>query len=130
MSSDPNENGTIRADVATRFQPGNKLGGRTKGARSKLGEAFVEALHDDFQEHGVAAIETMRASDPGAYVRVIASLLPKEVKIETSSDLTDEQLDERIQQLASVLEIGVARTSDRETAQGNAAKAEGVQTVQ
>jgi hypothetical protein len=38
----------------------------------------------------------MRARRPGGYVRVIASLLPKEFKIETTSDLTDEQLDTRI----------------------------------
>lgn len=107
MSEDPKDNGEYRADHATRFQQGNKLGGRPKGSRNKLGEAFIEALHDDFNEHGVAAIQTMRTEDPGGYVRVIAGLLPKEVKIETSSDLTDEQLDERIRQLATVLEIGV-----------------------
>jgi hypothetical protein len=50
----------------------------------------------------------MRDGDPGGYVRVIASLLPKEFKIETTSDLTDEQLDARIRALASLIEVGVA----------------------
>lgn len=92
-----------------RFLPGNNGGpGRPKGARNKLGEAFVEALHKDFEEHGVSAIETTRKEKPDQYLKVIASLLPKEFKIETVSDLTDEQLDARIRQLASLIEIGVA----------------------
>lgn len=86
-----------------RFEPGNP--GRPKGSRNKLGEAFIEALHDDFNEHGVTAITTMRTSDPGGYVRVIAGLLPKEFKIETTSDLTDEQLDARIRALADLINL-------------------------
>lgn len=97
-----------------RFVPGGAPGpGRPKGSRNKLGEAFVQALHDDFNEHGQRVIEEVRAKDPAAYVRVIASLLPREVKIETTSDLTDEQLDARIRQLAAALslEIGTGGTA-------------------
>lgn len=102
-----------------RFEPGNP--GRPKGSRNKLGEAFIEALHDDFNEHGVVAIQSMRGTDPGGYVRVIASLLPKEFKIETTSDLTDEQLDARIRTLASLVEVGVADASGgSEAAEGPA----------
>lgn len=105
--------------VGKPFAPGNP--GRPKGSRNKLGEAFIEALHDDFQEHGVTAITSMRGADPGGYVRVIASLLPKEFKIETTSDLTDEQLDARIRQLAGLIEVGVAHTSGGgEEAEGSA----------
>lgn len=86
-----------------RFEAGNP--GRPKGSRNKLGEAFIEALHDDFNEHGVVAIQSMRAADPGGYVRVIAGLLPKEFKIETTSDLTDEQLDARIRALADLINL-------------------------
>jgi hypothetical protein len=93
------------------FKPGNP--GRPKGSRNKLGEAFIEALHADFQEEGVVAIQNMRTNDPGGYVRVIAGLLPKEFKIETTSDLTDEQLDARIRALASLIEVGVGDASGR-----------------
>lgn len=93
------------------FQPGQVANpaGRPKGSRNKLGEAFVAALHDDFEQHGVAALAEVREKDPAAYMRVIAGLLPKEFKIETTSDLTDEQLDARIRTLASVigLQVGV-----------------------
>jgi hypothetical protein len=126
MTDEPRNNGekTGKAmPVGKRFEPGNP--GRPKGSRNKLGEAFIEALHDDFNTKGVEAIETMRATDPGGYVRVIAGLLPKEFKIETTSDLTDEQLDARIRALADLinLEGGVHQPSGGTQAPQGSAKA-------
>lgn len=65
-------------------QSGNPAG-RPKGARQKLGEAFLDALLADFvkavgQGQGVDAIQKMRDTDPGAYAKMIASLLPKEIE--------------------------------------------------
>jgi hypothetical protein len=92
-----------------RFKPGNP--GRPKGSRNKLGEAFVAALHDDFMAHGVTVIERVREEKPDQYMKVVASLLPKEFKIETVSELTDEQLDARIRQLAHVIDRVEGRAS-------------------
>lgn len=92
--------------VEHQFKAGNP--GRPKGSRNKLGEAFIAALHDDFEEHGVAVIAAVRIDKPDQYMKVVASLLPKEFKIETVSEMTDEQLDLRIRQLASVFSLGVA----------------------
>jgi hypothetical protein len=101
VASDPTEE---KHSGLIPFKPGQSgnPAGRPKGSRNKLGEAFVQALADDFDKHGVAAIETVRTEKPDAYVKVIASLLPKEFKIETVSELTDEQLTARIAQLADV----------------------------
>jgi len=97
------------------FRPGQSgnPNGRPKGSRNKLGEAFVAALHEDFGKNGVEVIERVRATDPAAYMRVIASLLPKELKIETKADLNDEQLDARIRQLANLfgIEVGAGGAS-------------------
>ncbi len=99
-----------------RFQPGNP--GRPKGARNKLGEDFIHALHDDFQEGGVAAIQAVRKDRPHEYLKVIASLLPKELKVTTESDLTDDQLDQRIRQLAAAISLEL---NGSETGVGGAA---------
>jgi len=66
-------------DDRGRFLSGNKGGGRPRGARSKLGEAFLEALAADFAEHGVEAIKLVRTRDVVAYTRIIAAILPREI---------------------------------------------------
>ncbi len=63
--------------VGRPFAPGNP--GRPEGARSKLGKAFIAALVKDFNEYGPATIVLARMEDPLGYVKVIASLLPKEL---------------------------------------------------
>lgn len=75
-------------------QPSANPFGRPKGSRNKLGEQFVQALQADFQEHGKKAIETVRAERPHEYLKVVASLLPKQVEIKEGAfdGIDDEQL--------------------------------------
>ena len=63
----------------TQFKPGQSgnPAGRPKGSRNKLSEQFLQALSDDFNEHGMEAIIAMRESSPRDYNRIIAMLLPK-----------------------------------------------------
>jgi len=102
-----------------RFLPGNNGGpGRQRGSRNKLGEQFLQDLYADWQEGGVAAIKAVRASKPDAYLKVIASILPKELNVNVSEfeGMTDEQLNRRIRELAAdVLGIsaGASQAAER-----------------
>ena len=103
MSAIPETTGSQRADLATRFQPGNP--GRPKGSKNKLAEDFVADMHEAWQASGKAAIEAMIADKPGDFVKTVAALIPKDVNfnINDHSELTDEQLAERIRALATQL---------------------------
>lgn len=59
-------------------QSGNPAG-RPKGARHKLGQAFLDAMLKDFSEHGEVVIENVRTEKPDQYLKVVASILPKEI---------------------------------------------------
>jgi hypothetical protein len=71
--------GYCRPPIEYQFKPGQ--GGRKKGARNRLGEDFLLALANDFESHGAEAIERVRIERPDAYLRVIASLLPKDLNL-------------------------------------------------
>lgn len=75
--------------------------GRPKGSRNKLGEAFLEAMHADFEQHGVSAIVEVRETKPDAYLKVIASILPKDLNVNVNNmdTMTDDELIARIRQL-------------------------------
>lgn len=83
----------------------------------------MSALADDFNEHGADAIMRARIEDPLGYVKVCASLMPKEVELSRPlDDITDEQL---AAALATVRAIEAAQNP------GGGAEAEvGVQQAQ
>lgn len=81
--------------AAYRWKPGQSgnPGGKAKGARNRLQGDFLNALADDFAEHGRKAIEACRTQDPPAYVRAIVALMPKELEIHRPlDDLSDDEL--------------------------------------
>lgn len=88
-----------------RFVTGNSGGGRPKGSRNKLGEAFLEDMLADWQEHGVAAIATVRAEKPDQYLKVVASILPRDlnVSINPLEEASDDELIQRLRDLESVI---------------------------
>lgn len=76
------------ANLAPAWKPGQSgnPAGRPKGARAKLGEAFLDVLLADFMKaaaqggQGMEAIKAMREEKPAEYAKMIASLLPKEIE--------------------------------------------------
>jgi hypothetical protein len=68
--------------------------GRPKGSRNKLGEAFLGDLYADWVENGVAVIQKVRETCPDVYLKVVASIVPKQLEIERDpfDGVTDDQL--------------------------------------
>ena len=78
--------------------------GRPKGSRNVLSEAFIAALHTDFAEHGVAVIERVRREKPAEYLKIVASLIPREIKLDPPGieDMTDDKLLTALEQIKIV----------------------------
>lgn len=101
-----------------RFLTGNTGGpGRTKGSRNKLGEAFIQDMFEAWQTQGPQVIARVIEGKPEAFLKVVASLLPKHmsVTVDPLSEMTEAQLVARIreldEQLGPVLAIGRAAQS-------------------
>lgn len=111
-----------------RFLTGGKGGpGRPKGSRNKLGEAFLDDVYADWKQHGKETLEVMRQEKPAEYVKVVASILPKElnVKIDPLEELDDATLDERIGELtAAFAQLVDVQTRTACTIDGEAEEAE------
>ena len=85
-------------DGKGRFLTGNTGGGRPRGARNKLTEVLVSAIADDFAEHGSETLARLRQRDPEAYLKIVSSLVPRELILEREQapnvDLADITLEE------------------------------------
>jgi hypothetical protein len=78
-------------------------GGRTPGSRTRLTAKVFEDILDNWNApvegrnitKGQAALEVMRKERPSEYVKIVCSLLPKELLLgdSTLADLDDGQID-------------------------------------
>jgi hypothetical protein len=85
--------------------------GRLRGSRNKLSEEVICALLRDFRKHGEKAIAKVRRTQPAAYLKVLALLVPREHKVEYSNSLknwTDEELEAGIDLVKQMLESRAA----------------------
>jgi hypothetical protein len=80
-----NNTDAFRDTKTGRFLTGNNGGGRPKGSRNRLASEFIDALANDFSEHGASAIETVRKEKPDVYLRVVASILPSQLDVAISN---------------------------------------------
>ena len=94
------------AVVASRF--GNPAGGPVGSRhRQQLNGEFITALLRDFRQGGPKAIERVRRTQPAAYLKILALLMPREHKVEYSNSLknwTDEELEAGIDLVKQMLE--------------------------
>ncbi len=115
-----NDENSPSKDEKGRFVTGNIGGGRHKGSRNKLGEQFIADLYEDWQAHGVATLAKVRDEKPDQYLKVVASILPRDlnVNINNMDDLTDEQLIQRIRSLDSAIRPFLDAQGAREPVDG------------
>lgn len=62
-------------------QPGVTNNGRPKGSRTRFAEAFVNDFMRDWEQHGTKVLKDTREKDPSAYLRVAASIIPKQMEL-------------------------------------------------
>jgi hypothetical protein len=100
------------------FEPGrsgNPAGGPVGSRhRQQLNGEFIAALLRDFRQGGPKAIERVRRTQPGVYLKVLALLVPREHKVEHSnaiSSLSDEELDAAIEHIKAKLAARAGETA-------------------
>src|SRR5262249_60398692 len=102
-----------------RGRSGNPAGGPVGSRhRQQLNGEFIAALLRDFRHGGPEAIERVRRTQPAAYLKILALLVPREHKVEHSNtlkNLSDEQLEAMIAHLETSLaaQDGVPREAKR-----------------
>jgi hypothetical protein len=102
-------------DKAGRFIGGTGIPGRSVGSRNLIQRKFVAALTKDFEENGEGVIRIVRIEKPAEYLRLIASILPKEYLVSETSlgDLTDEEVMEALTALRKARAASDTETPER-----------------
>lgn len=95
------------------IKPGQVLNpkGRPKGSRTAFAETFLKDFIADWEEHGADAITTVRKEKPAEYLKVAASLLPKDINLNLTNEAqleklldkySDEELDAILRRAVSI----------------------------
>lgn len=90
--------------------------GRPRRAKKTLADGFLEAIRADFRAHGAGVIAEVRTEKPDQYLKIVLSVLPKDLHVNINSleVLSDDEIRQRIRGLEAVLrpfleKSGVAR---------------------
>ena len=78
---------------------------RPKRAKKTLADGFLEAIRADFRAHGAGVIAEVRAEKPDQYLKIVLSVLPKDLHLNINSleALSDDEIRQRIRGLEAVL---------------------------
>jgi hypothetical protein len=83
--------------MMAKFGEGGHRGGRTPGARNKFSKQLLEDAIAHWAKHGTSAMDDMRHEKPAEYVRVMFSILPRELTVESVvAELSDDEIEAQI----------------------------------
>jgi hypothetical protein len=92
-----------RDEKSGQFLAGNTSArpGSRKGARNRLQGNFIAALSEHFEEVGKTAIDIVFKESPKDYLKIIASVLPKEFILEDGrlESMSDEEITEYLAEI-------------------------------
>jgi hypothetical protein len=96
-----------------RFAKGNTYGrkGRPIGSKVKLSESFLAGIAADFAKYGKDVIQHVRQNEPSTYLRIVASIVPRETiaKLEVSGEVEIKHREQRILAAYRLLGEDIAR---------------------
>jgi hypothetical protein len=84
---------------------GNPHGNRHR-TRHLLNQEFMQALLLNFRHQGKKAIEKVARNQPGVYLKILALLVPRELKVEQNQGvkaMTDEEIEQAIEVIQTML---------------------------
>jgi hypothetical protein len=81
-----------------RWKPGQSGNpkGREPGSRNKLSEDFFRDLSDAWKAFGKPALMATAWTEPAKFVSVVASLMPRDVKVDVTHAIVDQLTDEQL----------------------------------
>ena len=83
-----------------------------EATRRSFNKDFLLALAADFKKHGAAAIEKVRKTQPAAYMKICALLVPREMQVEHSGSIkamSDQQIEDAIATIKAMMETRAAQ---------------------
>lgn len=83
-------------------------GGRPRGSKNKLTEAFWNDFAGVWEASGKAALELVAAEDPSTFVRVAASVMPKDFEMTIRKVAAKELSDDELADIATGSSEGTA----------------------
>jgi hypothetical protein len=102
------ENKSANTESAMTFKQGvsgNPHGNRHR-TRHLLNQEFMQALLLNFRHEGKKAIEKVARNQPAAYLKILALLVPREMKLEHSGGvkaMSDEEIEQAIEAIQTML---------------------------
>ena len=84
------------------YKPGQcgNPNGRPMGSRQKLTDTFIKDLANHYEREGHKAIERVLDENPVAYLQIICRLLPKDISLTVSNDLSNSLPPDQLKRIA------------------------------